>query len=140
MKPAANQDDRVWRALADPVRRRVLDALSKRAMTTGSIVAAFDPLCRTAVMKHLDVLAAADLIVIRRAGRMRWNHFNPVTIDRICRRWLDARRVRVSGALSRLKSVAEATLEDPDDPETERTEDEKHRNRRRTRRSIRIRD
>ncbi len=111
MKRAATIEDRVWRALGDPVRRRILDELARAPSTTGELAARFEPLCRTAVMKHLDVLAAAELVVVRRAGRVRWNHFNPVPIDGICRRWMDAHRRRVSGALNRLRDVVEGPLD-----------------------------
>ena len=108
MKPSTDDNDRIWRALADPARRRMIDRLARAPMTTGDLVVRFEPLCRTAVMKHLDVLVAAGLVTIRRQGRVRWNHFNPVPIERICGKWLDAHRRRVSGALNRLKDVAEA--------------------------------
>lgn len=112
MKQPADNDDRIWRALGDPARRDMLDALANAPMTTGSLVAAFEPLCRTAVMKHLDVLEDAGLVVVRREGRVRWNHFNPVPIDRICGRWLDTHRRRMSSALNRLKRVVEADVLD----------------------------
>ena len=110
MKPSSN-DDRVWRALADPARRELLDALAKGPMTTGDLVDLLARLCRTAVMKHLDVLTTAGLVTVRRDGRVRWNHLNPVPIDRICRRWLDGHQRRMSGALNRLKAVVEAELQ-----------------------------
>lgn len=80
-------------------------------MTTGSLVREFKPLCRTAVMKHLDVLTSARLVLVRWEGRVRWNHFNPVPIDRICRRWIDGRRRRMGSALRRLKGVVEMSLD-----------------------------
>lgn len=111
MKKATTVEDRVWRALSDPVRRGMLDELAQAPRTTGEMACRFEPLCRTAVMKHLEVLTAAELVVVRRVGRVRWNHFNPVPIDAVCRRWLDGRRLRWSGALGRLKDVVEAPLE-----------------------------
>ncbi len=113
MKREATIEDRDWRALGDPIRRRMLDELARAPRTTGEMAVRFEPLCRTAVMKHLDVLTAAELVVVRRAGRVRWNHFNPVPIDGVCRRWLDAHRRRMSGALNRLKEVVEAPLDGP---------------------------
>lgn len=104
----AEEGDEVWRALADPTRRALLDALAERAHTTGELVARFPALCRTAVMKHLDVLTAAQLVVVRREGRFRWNHLNPMPIQRIHDRWV-ARHVRAAaGALSRLKDHVES--------------------------------
>ncbi len=114
MKTPATEDDRVWRALSDGRRREMLDRLADTPMTTGAIVEAFAPLCRTGVMKHLEVLVAAELVVVRWQGRVRWNHFNPVPIDRISRRWIDGRRRKMSSALRRLKDVVELSL-DPDE-------------------------
>ncbi len=120
MKHPANDDDRIWRALGDERRRQMLDRLAVSEMTTGAMVLAFKPLCRTAVMKHLDVLVAADLVVVRWEGRVRWNHFNPMPIDQICRRWIDGRRRRMSSALRRLKGVVEFDMTPHDKPKTER--------------------
>lgn len=90
-------------------------------MTTGSLVREFEPLCRTAVMKHLEVLTMARLVLVRWEGRARWNHFNPVPIDRICRRWIDRRRRRMTSALRRLKGVVEMRIDQPDTVKPERT-------------------
>ena len=103
------QMDRVWRALADPTRRALLDALAKRAQTTGALVERSPNLCRTAVMKHLGILEAAGLVVVRREGRVRWNQLNPVPIQRIYDRWV-ARHLRgMAAAISRLKDHVEIT-------------------------------
>jgi DNA-binding transcriptional ArsR family regulator len=91
----------------------MLDELAAGPRTTGEMAQRFEPLCRTAVMKHLDVLAEAELVVVRRAGRVRWNYFNPVPIDGVCRRWLSDHRRRMSGALNRLNDVVEAPLDGP---------------------------
>lgn len=94
--------DQVWKALADPTRRAILDVLAEGPRTTGALVERFSDLCRTAVMKHLGLLEAAGLVVVRRAGRARWNHLNPMPIQRIHDRWV-SRHVRgVAAALSRL--------------------------------------
>ena len=58
-------------------------------------------------MKHLDVLERAGLITIRREGRVRWNHVNPVPIQRICDRWV-SRHVRdLARSADRLKGLVE---------------------------------
>lgn len=93
----------VLRALADPKRRVILDALAGGARTTGDLVAMFPELSRTGVMKHLDVLAAADLILIRREGRRRWNSFNPMPIQRIYRAWIGPRLGRLASSVDRLE-------------------------------------
>ena len=121
MKGTIDDDERVWRALVDPARRGILDALAARAMTTGELVALLPRLCRTAVMKHLDVLDAAGLVVVRRDGRQRWNYLNPVPIDRVCRRWTDRHTRRMSAALNRLKDVVEAGVVGKSKPRTEKT-------------------
>ena len=102
--------DRVWKALADPTRRAILDRLAKAPRSTGQLCAQFtrEGLGRTGVMKHLDVLVQAELVLIRRAGRTRWNHLNPVPIQRVCDRWV-SRHVRdLASSAARLKSVVEA--------------------------------
>jgi DNA-binding transcriptional ArsR family regulator len=99
--------DNIWRALADPNRRGILDALAERPLTTGEIAARFDHLCRTAVMKHLDVLVDAGLVVVRREGRQRWNYLNPVPIQRICDRWISRHVKNMAAAMVRLKEVVE---------------------------------
>ena len=76
-------------------------------MTTGALVQRFPHLCRTAVMKHLDVLESADLLSIRRSGRERWNHINPMPIQRIYDRWVSRHVRRLSSSMSRLKDHVE---------------------------------
>lgn len=110
MKGASDDNERVWRALGDAVRRAMLDALARGPKTTGELVERFDHLCRTAVMKHLDVLVAAKLVIVHREGRVRWNYLNPVPIERVCARWVDGQVRRMGSALNRLKDVVEADL------------------------------
>lgn len=78
----------IWRALADPTRRALLDRLRGGRRSTGELVDAFPHLSRFAVMKHLTVLEAANLIVVRREGRMRWNHLNAVPLREMYERWV----------------------------------------------------
>ena len=80
--------DTVWRALANPTRRRILDALREGPATTGTLAALFPELSRYAVMQHLGVLAEADLVISRRVGRERFNYLNPVPVQRIYDRWV----------------------------------------------------
>ena len=110
-------DDRVWRALADPTRRAILDLLADRVRTTGEVCAHFASarrggLGRTGVMKHLGVLEQAGLVVVRREGRRRWNHLNPVPIQRVCDRWV-SRHVRdLARSADRLKALVEEPAAD----------------------------
>lgn len=76
----------VWKALADPTRRRILDLLREGPLSTGDLTERFD-LTRFGIMKHLGILVDAGLIMVRRRGRTRWNHLNPMPIHEISRRW-----------------------------------------------------
>ncbi|CAN5885473.1 metalloregulator ArsR/SmtB family transcription factor [soil metagenome] len=82
--------DPVWRALANATRRDMLDALRDGPLTTGTLAERFPQLSRYAVMQHLRVLAEADLVVSRRAGRKRYNYMNPVPVQQIYNRWVVA--------------------------------------------------
>src|SRR3546814_1902014 len=81
-------EDRVFRALANPSRRRILDALRDRPQTTGMLVAAFADLDRCTVMQHLGVLEGAGLVVAVRKGRERWNYLDATPIAAIHDRWI----------------------------------------------------
>lgn len=104
---SVGEASRVWKALADPTRRAVLDALAERPHTTGELAERFRPLCRTNVMKHLDVLAEAELVLVRREGRTRWNYLNPVPIQRVCDRWVSRHVRHMASAMSRFKDHVE---------------------------------
>jgi DNA-binding transcriptional ArsR family regulator len=80
--------DPVWRALASPIRRHLLDLLHERPRTTGELVEQFPELSRFAVMQHLRVLEAGRLTAYRRQGRQRVNYLNPVPIQQIFDRWV----------------------------------------------------
>lgn len=80
--------DLVFKALADPGRRRLLDALHARAgQTLGELCAHLD-MTRQAVSKHLAVLEAADLVATVRRGRKKLHYLNPVPIHEIAARWI----------------------------------------------------
>ena len=78
----------VWKALASPIRRAILDDLRDGPRTTGAIAERFPTLTRFAVMQHLRVLEEAELVIPRREGRERYNYLNPVPIQRIFDRWV----------------------------------------------------
>ena len=82
------QDDHVFKALAHPRRRSMLDRLKEGPRTTGALCDAFPEMDRCTVMQHLKVLEEAELIVVRREGRERWNHLNAVPLRRIYERWI----------------------------------------------------
>lgn len=81
-------DDAIWRAVANPLRRRLLDVLSRGPRTTGQLAAAAPELSRFAIMQHLDVLTRAGLVLVRRRGRYRFNHLNAVPLRRWYERWV----------------------------------------------------
>jgi DNA-binding transcriptional ArsR family regulator len=95
-------DDRVFKALASPVRRRILDALKEQPRTTGAVCALFDELDRTTVLQHLRVLEAAELVAGRRVGRERHLSLAPLPIKRIHDRWIDGYARAAVDLLARL--------------------------------------
>lgn len=86
--PETSDDDRVFKALASPVRRRMLDALKSGTRTTGDLCSAFPELDRTTVLQHLRVLERADLVIGRSRGRERLLTLAPLPIKRIYDRWI----------------------------------------------------
>src|SRR6516164_3305988 len=96
----------LWRALADPTRRRILDLLRVGPAITGEIAAAF-PISRIAVMRHLEVLAEADLVTSRKRGRERWHYLNAVPLERLHRRWAGSVEAGFASALIRLQDQIE---------------------------------
>ncbi|NJN52744.1 MAG: winged helix-turn-helix transcriptional regulator [Gammaproteobacteria bacterium] len=95
--------DRVFKALADARRRAMLDALRDGPMTTGALCELLPQLDRCTVMQHMRVLETADLIVVRRDGRERWNYLNVLPIKDIHDRWIGAYARNAVGLLSRLR-------------------------------------
>lgn len=79
--------DAVFLALGHPTRRRLLDLLKVMPGASLNDLAKYFPVSRIAVMKHLDLLEAADLIVSRRVGRMRQMYLNAVPLQLIHDRW-----------------------------------------------------
>ena len=101
-------DDAVFRALADPSRRLLLDRLFERdGLTLGELESALPQMTRPAVMKHLRVLERAGVVISHRAGRRRLHYLNPVPIRRLHDRWLDKFRARAADTLLALESVME---------------------------------
>jgi DNA-binding transcriptional ArsR family regulator len=84
-----DDDDRVFKALADPTRRLLLDRLFERDGRTLSDLESELAMTRFGVMKHLKVLEEAGLVVTRRSGREKLHFLNPVPIRLIHDRWID---------------------------------------------------
>lgn len=101
------QSDRIFKALAAPIRREILDVLKDDPKTTGDLCARFDGLDRCTVMQHLKVLEGADLVVVKREGRERWNYLNPLPIKAIHDRWIGAYAARAVDMLGRMKGDLE---------------------------------
>jgi len=97
----------LWRALADPTRRRILDLLRERPRVTGEIAARF-PVSRIAVMRHLDVLSQAGLVTSRKRGRQRWHYLNTVPLQKLHQRWAGPAAAGFASALLRLQGTVEA--------------------------------
>jgi DNA-binding transcriptional ArsR family regulator len=81
-------DDLVFKALASPTRRRMLDVLKDASCTTGELCDRFPELDRTTVLQHLRVLERADLVTGRKIGRERHLALAPLPIKRIHDRWI----------------------------------------------------
>lgn len=97
-------DDQVFKALASPVRRRMLDALKASQHTTGSLCALFPELDRTTVLQHLRVLEKAQLVTGRKVGRERHLSLAPLPIKRIHDRWISDYARAAVDLLDRLNS------------------------------------
>lgn len=78
----------VWKALSDKTRRNILDLLREKERTTGELCKHFRKITRFGVMKHLNILHNAELIIIKREGKNRWNYINPLPIQEIYERWV----------------------------------------------------
>ena len=100
-------DDRVFKALADPTRRFLLDRLFVRDGRTLTELESELEMTRFGVMKHLKVLEEANLVVARRSGREKLHYLNPVPIRQIHNRWIDKYTERNVTALLDLKSELE---------------------------------
>jgi DNA-binding transcriptional ArsR family regulator len=102
-------DDRVFRALADPTRRFLLDLLFQRDGRTLTELESELEMTRFGVMKHLRILEGAGLVVARRSGREKLHFLNPVPIRLIHDRWIGKYRERQVSALAALKIKLEET-------------------------------
>ena len=103
--------DLVFRALADPTRRSLLDELFREdGQTLSALEGRFD-MSRFGVMKHLRQLEEAGLVVSRRRGREKLHFLNPVPIRLVHDRWVSKYAEPWAAALSGLKHELEATME-----------------------------
>jgi DNA-binding transcriptional ArsR family regulator len=102
-------DDRVFKALADPTRRFLLDMLYTRDGRTLTELESELEMTRFGVMKHLRILEDAGLITTRREGREKRHFLNPIPIRLIHDRWIDKYTERRVSALIDLKHALESS-------------------------------
>jgi DNA-binding transcriptional ArsR family regulator len=102
-----NDEDPIFKALADPTRRHLLDRLFERdGRTLGELESELE-MTRFGVMKHLRILEEAGLVVTRRSGRKKLHYLNPVPIRLIHDRWIDKYTEHRVSALAELKTHLE---------------------------------
>ncbi len=99
--------DRVFKALANPVRREICDELRTRPLTTKQLCECFPQRDRCTVMQHLRVLEGAGLVVPIRKGRERINHLDAMPIQAIHERWIGPHAAQAASALLQLKQAIE---------------------------------
>ena len=99
--------DAVFKALANPVRRRICDELKLRPLTTKQVAACFPELDRTTVMLHLRGLEEAGLVVPVRKGRERFNYLDAMPIQAIHERWIGPHAAQAAEGLHQLKRELE---------------------------------
>jgi DNA-binding transcriptional ArsR family regulator len=99
--------DEVFKALADPTRRELLDELFREDGQTLSALVERMPMSRFGVMKHLKVLEEAGLVTTRRRGREKLHFLNPVPIRLVHDRWVSKYAEPWASALSELKREIE---------------------------------
>ena len=114
--PKPDSEPDLWKALADPSRRRILDLLRQGPRTTGDLAERF-AMSRYGVMKHLAVLHTAGLILIRRRGRERWNYLNAVPIRELYHRWIRPFEEAPADGLLRIRDLAETGWKTNNDKE-----------------------
>ncbi|MAE65605.1 MAG: transcriptional regulator [Phycisphaeraceae bacterium] len=99
--------DDVFKALADPTRRAILDLLRERPRRTTELVEAFPRLSRFGVMKHLDVLKGCGLVIAKRQGREVINRLNAVPLRQVYERWVSRFEGAWAHELLQIRELAE---------------------------------
>jgi DNA-binding transcriptional ArsR family regulator len=108
MAGPADDDDAVFKALADGGRRRLLDALyAEDGQTLGALCRHLPEMSRFGVMKHLGVLEQAGLVVTHRSGRVKHHYLNPVPIRELHDRWITKYAQPVTTAMVGLRRQLE---------------------------------
>jgi DNA-binding transcriptional ArsR family regulator len=100
-------EDKLFKALADSSRRKLLDRLRKKnGLTLGELCEKHE-MSRQAVTKHLVLLEAANLVVTVKRGREKYHYLNPVPINEIYTRWIGKFEQKKVEALDNLKQALE---------------------------------
>ncbi len=102
----ARAGSRVFRAIADPTRRAIIECLRDGGESTVESIAARFPISRPGVSKHLAVLARASLVRVRRRGRERRYRLDPRPLERVDA-WVAAFRLDLASSMVRVKEHAE---------------------------------
>ncbi|SRR6266446_545329 len=105
--PLEPRYDLIFRALCNSRRREILDLLKNGGRTTGELCEHFKQLDRCTVMQHLSVLERADLVIVKREGRLRWNYINPIPIKELHDRWIGSYAENAVDLLARMKREIE---------------------------------
>lgn len=109
--------DDVFKALADPTRRALLDALRRADGQTLSELETVADLSRFGVMSHLKILEAAGLVTTRRSGRFKHHYLNAVALQEVADRWIEP---MIQGPTARrllsLRNALERDMADPEKP------------------------
>lgn len=100
-------EDKLFKALADVSRRKLLDRLRKKGGLTLSELCEKHNMSRQAVTKHLVLLEAANLVVTKKQGREKLHYLNPVPINEIYMRWIGKFEQNRINALHNLKTAIE---------------------------------
>ncbi|GJM09830.1 MAG: transcriptional regulator [Lysobacteraceae bacterium] len=107
----------VWKALAHPVRRSILDAIRDEPKATGELTALFPEVSRFSVMQHIKVLEKGQLLSRRKQGRHCIHYINPVPIQQIYHRWVRHYESNWAESLVSLKNQLENPSELPSNTE-----------------------
>ncbi len=105
-------EDKVFKALADASRRKLLDRLRKSGGLTLGELCEKHTMSRQAVTKHLALLEAANLVVTKKQGREKLHYLNPVPIHEIYMRWIGKFEESRMAALHNLKQALEEKNDD----------------------------
>ena len=112
--PIVSGVDDVFRAIADPNRRALLDRLADDdGLSVNALCAVLPEMTRFGVMKHLRILEDAHLVTTERRGRQKLHYLNPVPIRQIHDRWISRYATPFAAALSELTEQFDATASIP---------------------------